>query len=103
MSALSGIRGPLVFLGAVALGVGVWIATLLVPVDESEIIARYAAEYHRTTGAPVTDCLGRPSEVSGLKLYVVCRPAGGETVVFLVNHRGRVVENPSLARILREG
>ncbi|MEM6619706.1 MAG: hypothetical protein AAF761_07690 [Pseudomonadota bacterium] len=85
---------------AAALILGIWLIRFTIPKDETGVINAFAAQYVRDTGGRLDHCVGRPSEVAHLWVYVVCRPPTGAPVVYLVNHRGRAVKEPSLARIV---
>ncbi|MEM7440704.1 MAG: hypothetical protein AAF393_13975 [Pseudomonadota bacterium] len=93
---------PIAIAMVAALAVGLWFALWTWPMDETDLINRFAAQYSRDTGNAATDCVARPADVAELKLYVICRPEAGAAQVYLVNHRGKRVNLPSLEAILKE-
>ena len=95
-------KPPFLGLALLALCVGVAVTWLARSPDEATLIARAAAHYEARTGNSATDCYGRPGEVEGVRLYVICRPEDGEAQVFLLNNRGRQVDLPSLAALLKD-
>lgn len=60
---------------------------------ETEIINRYAAAYVAEVGdgAAVTDCAATPHPHDAIRMVVVCQPAQGDPMTFLVGPRGGLV------------
>lgn len=96
------ILGPMGSALVIAGVFGAFVTWWFMPRDESELISRFAQKYQQDTGGALTDCIGLPSEVDSLRLYVICKPAEGAAKVYLINHRGKRVKLPSLEQILRE-
>lgn len=61
------------------------------PMGETEIINHYADAYVRDHGGVLTDCLARPSDISGARIVIACEN-GSQSVRYTVGPRGGLID-----------
>lgn len=64
--------------------------------SESDVINHFAAEYVRTTGGDLTDCLAVPGAHPEIWISVICGTGAGQHR-YHVNAKGREVETDPLS------
>jgi len=83
---------PIAAIAALAGAFGLYLGVVSIPPSESDILDHHAARYVAETGGALTDCYGVPSGVEGVRMIVVCDPAGGAVWFVAVDAAGRAVD-----------